>query len=113
MFAGLCNLQEILLGQNQISHIEEGAFDSLVSLTYLHLYKNRLTTMNPDIFANVPRHPLVLHLSSTPGTNQWNCSSLCWLKHEELHGTVKWHDGSVPTCADPVNWLLLPCGVQG
>ncbi len=121
MFAGLRNLKWLIVGSNQISSIGEGTFSSLHSLKYLRLSCNRLKTLSPDVFRNLPR-PLRLNLNCYPrNSNQWNCNSLCWLKHEEERGTIKWTqwhvDGklfpSYPTCADGRDWNSIQCGDPG
>ncbi len=45
--------------------------------------------------------------------NLWNCSSLCWLKHEELHGTVTLKLELSPVCAIGGEWETLSCGAAG
>ncbi len=118
-FSGMFSLEMLFLEHNQISYVEEGAFDSLYSLRFLTLVTNNLTTLSPDLFINMPRPlempgPLVLLLSAvdTEDTNQWNCSSLCWLKHEEYFGTVT--DFALPRCySTEFVWSALECGDNG
>lgn len=99
------------LDGNKISVIEAGAFDAIFSLRHLSLCLNRLTSLSPVLFINLPR-PLVINLSSPHHTddNLWNCSSLCWLYHEEKHGTMTVGN---PGCADGDNWTFLECGDSG
>ncbi len=108
-FQGMVSLKEL----NQIANIEEGTFDHLQSLKILWLYNNNLTSLSPDVFINLLR-PLELSLSYiSRDTNQWNCPSLCWLKHEEQHGTVTWWGRLLPRCADHGDWASLQCGDVG
>ncbi len=111
-FIGMFSLQELSLDRNQISHIEEGAFDSLYSLTELHLHNNSMTSLSPDLFINMPRPlELILSIPDFVNTNMWNCSSLCWLKHEEQHETI---DGYyLPICTTGGDWSSLQCGDPG
>ncbi len=114
MFTGLYNLQHLSLHGNLIRIVEMGAFDSLYFLSEISLYYNRLRTMSPHLLTNLPR-PIKLDMRIPSGqTNQWHCSSLCWLKHEEQHGTVVWRDvESDPRCADGSQWKTMECGDPG
>ncbi len=115
VFLGLSNLTSLLLLRNHISILHPGIFDPLHSIQTIYLFRNRLTTLNPEIFLNLPRHPLSISMSHGENDrNQWVCTSLCWLKHEEQHGTIKWIlDTSLPICADGREWSLLECGDKG
>ncbi len=116
-FDGLQSLKHLSLENNQISSITDGAFDSLFSINTIRLFRNRLRTLSPDVFINLPRHPLELALSweLEEYTNQWDCSSLCWLKHEEHHKSVEWwyFRKSYPRCTVGGNWSSLQCGDPG
>ncbi len=114
MFTGLKNVWQLHVPENQITHVQEGTFDSLVSIGHINLQQNRLTTLSPEVFRNLGR-PLQLLLSPsyTEDTNQWDCSSLCWLKHEEQNGTVQWWSNSYPRCASGADWKLLECENPG
>ncbi len=122
LFAGLFQLTDLSLNINQITYIEEGTFDSLFSTQTVSMEENRLTTLSPDVFLNLPRQRLQLFLSRpfAFGTNMWDCSSLCWLKHEEHHGTIIWSQWvfngqprmAVPRCAEG-DWSSLQCGDPG
>ncbi len=92
-----------------ISAIENGAFDDLYSLVFVQLYGNRLTTLSPNLFINVPRS-MTMVLSFPRYANQWYCSSLCWLKHEQQHGTYR---GGDPICKYGIDWNSLQCGDNG
>ncbi len=115
-FQALTSLQVLWLGQNDISSVVLGTFDSLHSLEFLDLEKNKLRTLSPRLFINLPRKPLKLKLGGF--SNKWNCSSLCWLKHEEQKGTVTWRDwwgddAAAPRCATGGDWASLQCGDPG
>ncbi len=110
IFTGLHGLQELHLS-NPVTSVEPGALDPLYSLRWLTFY-SRLTTLTPDLFINLPRPGLVVGLSDNPAVNrQWDCSALCWLKHEEQHGTVDL--GAGPGCRDVEDWFELQCNDPG
>ncbi len=117
-FTGLEALEELDTSQNNITSLASGIFDPLHFIRKIYLWGNRLTTLSPDLFINLPR-PLVLYLSfyqEGGNSGQWDCSSLCWLKHEEQHGTVTFQEsyGSYhPRCADGGDWSSLQCGGAG
>ncbi len=110
----LQNLRLIDLESNQISNIQHETFNHH-SLSNIFLHNNYFTSLDPDFFINLPR-PLNLTFSGTRGTNRWTCRTLCWVKHEEHHGTLKLsHNGQnyQPKCADGTEWESLPCGSSG
>ncbi len=112
IFTGLNLLNKLYLNTNKISVIEEGSFDSLYSLNTIYFGGNEMNTMNADLFLNMPR-PLNLQLTATESdTNGFICRSLCWLKHEESHGSVKFSRDN-PRCLDLESWGQLQCGNQG
>ncbi len=116
IFRGLENLRFLNIGNNSITMIEEGAFDSLQSLEKVQLYNIAMTKLSPLLFCNLPRRPLQLVLTYTAPIyhNRWDCSSLCWLKHEEQHGTVTWGNRpSHPRCINDGDWSSLQCGNSG
>ncbi len=88
IFTGLNDLMELHLKDNNISRIQEGTLDSLHAIQMISLSNNKLTTISPEVFINLPRPVNLVLRETTADTNPWNCSSLCWLKHEELHGTA-------------------------
>ncbi len=111
-FTGLQHLENLFLQDNPISTISDKAFDSFYFIRVIWLSNTELTYVNPNLFVNLPRHPLNFSLSSR--TDNWNCSSLCWLKHEEQHGTVVWgHSGLPPSCALGEDWEFLQCRNPG
>ncbi len=121
LFAGLFKLESLLISNNKINFIEFEAFDDLTSLSSIALYQNDLTTLTPDLFVNVGR-PLEVRLSSKSSddeyTNLWDCSSLCWLKQEHEHGSVKWFrndypEPEVPVCEIGGPWGQLQCPDKG
>ncbi len=104
---GLTKLTHFYISHNQVSTIETGAFDTLSSLTYIELYGNRLTTLSPDLFLNLPRpFELVLKNPQDTETNSWDCNALCWLNHELHHGTATSH-----ICGS--SWSPQQCGNPG
>ncbi len=117
-FIGLHELQYLYLQGNQIILVEVGAFDPLQSVHKgeIHLEGNRLRTLSPHLFTNLSR-PITLDLTfheEKRQTNQWNCVTLCWMKHEEQHGTIVWTDGSsYPMCADGSDWKMFDCQDPG
>lgn len=111
LFGGLTNLLLLSIFNNPISHIETGAFDDLHSLKTFTLPNARLTTLNPDLFLNLP-HPFSLYLGDDHHA-KWNCTSLCWLKHEHQQRTIRMPPGPLPTCADGKNWVALECLAPG
>ncbi len=119
MFRNLHTLEKLLLNHNQIYHIEDGAFDSLFSLKILDLSNNRLANLKPNILINLPRSPLQLgFIDHHPfrQINMWNCLSMCWLKHEEQLGTIRWWDSQgehFPVCAAGGDWYQLQCPEPG
>ncbi len=115
-FQGLVLLKELYLQNNQVSNIQQGALDSLFSLKILDLANNRLVSLDPNLFINLAKYPLELGLSrNVPETNAnlWNCLSLCWLKNEEQHKTIRWRFGYSPRCTAGVDWDLLQCSAPG
>ncbi len=115
-FTGLNIVKFLYLHNNEISSVENGAFDPLHSIKYISLFNNKLTTLHPDVFVNIPRYPLQLQLSDQiTDTQDWDCSSLCWLKHEEKHQTVKFQveEKYLPRCANGSAWSSLMCLSQG
>ncbi len=109
LFDGLYRLKYLFLYYNEIDHIEDGIFDSLYSLTTVTLGSNKLTTVRWDLFKNAKR-PIELDLN--PMENKWDCSSLCWLKQEEQHGTVTWSYRGAPSC-ESLDWASFACGNPG
>ncbi len=115
IFTGLHHLKSFSIAVNPISHIETGAFDDLHSLIAFSMTNWTLTTLNPDLFLNLPR-PLSLSLSDHKygdRINKWRCSSLCWLKQEEQKGTVTFDDTRFPFCMGDRNWSVLECPDPG
>ncbi len=112
-FNGLLNLVELILSKNLLVSLPQGVFHDLISLKVIKLYANQLTSLNPSIFSNLSQTPLVLWLS-LPGwvkPNPWNCSSLCWLKHEEQCGNITLSGPVI--CSSGESWDSLQCDDQG
>ncbi len=120
-FTDLHSLRCLYLESNRLTNISPGTFDSLQGLDIINLWGNRLIGLSPDLFINQPRR-FVLRMSkpcrSSPRfnkpsqTNQWDCSSLCWLKHEVQWVTIKLR-GYAPICSTGRNWASLVCGDHG
>ena len=94
MFQGVVSLRWLRLSNNRINSLEDDVFTNLTALKYLRLDGNDLTTLPADVFNHLAR-PLWLTLyrtfTLTPADNQLQCDvALCWLKQEELNGTVMW-----------------------
>ncbi len=111
-FSGLNILKHLFLHNNPIQTIDAGSFDTLYYLDILWLSNTKLADLDPNIFVNLPRKPLDLALASP--SSQLNCSALCWLKYEELHGTVEWGSPDLhPTCEHGEDWSSLECSHPG
>ncbi len=55
-------ITDILVGQNQISVIEEGCFSLVPNLTRIYLHENRLEVITSGMFANLAKlHSLSFH----------------------------------------------------
>ncbi len=106
MFIGIRKVRKILVKCNHISTIQNGAFENLHYVVRMRLDENNLTSLSANLFINFPRKPMELEI----GGNPMNCRSLCWLKHELQHKTVKSKFNY--TCAEG-QWALLNCGVSG
>ncbi len=110
-FMGLSRLEKLYLHDNPMSSVAVHSFDFLYFLKHLWLHNTQLKTMSPNLFTNLPR-PLSLTLSSP--LYQLSCSSMCWLKHEEQHGTVEWgFQGLPPFCTEGKDWNSYQCGNPG
>ncbi len=110
-FRGLVSLVVLDMHNVTVSSFEEGTFDLLHNIRILHLQNNRLKSISPDLFINLPRPSLTLYLGGSPGTMLWDCSSLCWLKHEEQQYNIR--VPHYPNCAGEVDWSSLKCGEPG
>lgn len=108
-FMGLTNLEELYLHSNEIRKLDPSLFATQFALRHITLYGNILTTLSSATFENLPR-PLELSLQGNP----WNCSSLCWVKHEEQHGTINWLKEVYHTrCTEGGGWRSLGCSDKG
>ena len=93
-------------------------FSGLNSLKKLQLYRNNLTTLPADVFKHLPR-PLEISLYDSrydPVGNPLQCNAdLCWLKKEEMKGTITWLTYSFatfkPRCANGIDWDTWICNV--
>ena len=113
-FTGLDSLTYLRLWGNSISELEARTFCGLESIEELLLDINVLTSLPQDVFIHLPR-PLILGLYRNP----LQCdAALCWLRQEELNGTITWYreeNGytSKPVCANGVNWDNWSCSQTG
>ncbi len=92
VFTGLTQLNTLHLDSNQISSLDNNTFQGLYSLERLSMVNNPMRELEWEWFATLPRS-LALGLSSSEQDTDmsWNCDSLCWLKQEEMAGTITWH----------------------
>ncbi len=107
-FFGLDELTELKLFSNQISVLDQRAFFGLWSLENLHLWNNNLTFLDQSLLFDIPR-PLRIGLSAPFAPSNLDCSSLCWLRQEELDGTIRWFPNFGPVCSLGVTWENLTC----
>ena len=111
MFSSLASCTHLNLRVNLIRVIEPGSFNGLNNVEQLDLRDNRLTAIPADVFVHLPR-PLELDISD----NRLQCdAALCWLKQEELNGTITWSYFNInkPKCANEVNWDSWNCDDTG
>ena len=142
MFGGLVAIHALLLNNNGINSIEDGTFVTLKTLQILWLHGNELealrprmffglesletlcldfnylTTLPEDVFTYLPR-PLEIALYDfihyRIDYNHLQCDAdLCWLKMEELEGTITWHEQPrrpiyKPRCGNGVDWDNWTC----
>ena len=122
MFQGLVGLKQIWLTGIGLETISPSVFSGLPYLDFINLAGNQLTRLSADVFSHLPR-PLTLglHLGwlSIGPENPLRCDAdLCWLKQEELQGTVSWYSiapffSFEPRCADGVDWNTWTCNTSG
>ena len=88
--------------------MSSGMLSGLDSLETLNLAEHLLTTLPGDAFKHLPR-PLTIGLGDSP----LQCdAALCWLRQEELQGTIVWHD-SQPICGNEIEWGNWSCDETG
>ncbi len=112
--AGMLFSGPLLFGKNMLQKTK-GEFGSLHHLNEITLHNNRLVTLDPNLFTNLPR-PLLLSVNlHAHDRNQWNCSLLSWLMHEEHHNTITWRKEvpNPPVCAGNRTWSNLSSGQHG
>ena len=96
----------------------------LKKLTKLHLQGNNLSSLSADVLSHLQR-PLELGLfdpffDPTPH-HMMNCDAdLCWLKQEEMQGTITWITLTSPVeitfkpvCAGGLDWDTWTCDGNG
>ena len=108
------NRMKMILGlsQNSLTILPTDELNRLQSLKELELSYNRLTTLPADVFSHIPR-PLELAVHNNPLICD---AALCWLKQEELQGTITGTSAfaSLKTpCANGVDWETWVCTVPG
>ena len=112
-FVDLKRLKFLDLGSNHLESLSPGTFCGLESIKELRLGDNRLPSLPQDAFIHLPR-PLELDLYG----NQHECdTALCWLRQEELNGTITWYRDfgytGKPVCVNGVNWDTWSCNQTG
>ena len=119
-FVNLKKLRLLWLDNNRLKILSPGTFSGLESLEHLTLEFNHLTTLPADVFSHLPR-PLSLGLQDAVHCrmpdNLPHCdAALCWLKQEELNGTITWYfHGDYPLfpykprCRNGINWDTWKC----
>ena len=133
MLNGLVIVHSLDLNHNDINSIEDYAFASLKKMEYLALSDNALDVLSPEIFSgldSLQRLILTDNPLTTLPTDAFNhlhrplfiemselrlqCdAALCWLKQEELQGTVILEHYQ-PICANEIQWGNWRCdGVTG
>ena len=119
-FTNFKKLRLLWLDNNKLKLLSPGTFSGLETLENLTLEFNHLTSLLADMFSHLPR-PLSLGLQDaayhrTPD-NLLQCdAALCWLKQEELNGTITWYfHGDYPLfpykprCRNGINWDTMKC----
>ena len=113
-FVNLRRLEILSLDHNRLESLSPGTFCGLESIKELQLDNNYLTSLPQDVFIHLPR-PLTIYLYG----NQLQCNdALCWLRQEELNGTITLNrDGNRyignPVCVNGVNWDTWSCSQTG
>ena len=103
MWKGLDSLKELHLYHNLISHIEPSSFARLKELRGLYMERNKLTTLEQNVFDDLVPNNLVLGINHNP----LQCDSrMCWIKQGEEDGWIKlFHEArgitwSKPSCVN-------------
>ena len=124
IFQGLEEVQELSIARNVIEFVADDSFSNLKKLTKLNLAGNNLSSLSADVLSHLQR-PLELGLfdpffDPTPH-HMMNCDAdLCWLKQEELQGTITWITHTTPAeisfkplCAGGLDWDTWTCDGNG
>ena len=114
LFSGLAQCSSLDLHSNQISVIEDQAFRGLNKLQKLVLFDNQLRQLDSKWLSVLPR-PLTLVLSGSRMAVDppWECHTLCWLKKEEMAGTItRFQNGDKPKCTEG-SWDSVKCSDDG
>ena len=130
MFQGLRDLKLLSLSGNRLSLIDDNSFTDINSIHELNLGANNLTHLSGETFSHLPR-PIKLNLGGenyySQRKNPLHCDSdLCWLRLEELQGSITWSSYNLtwqsfdwdyisppPTCANEINWRTWSCMKTG
>ena len=109
------------MGSNRLESLSLGMFCGLESIEKLKLAGNYLTSLPEDVFRHLPR-PLDLEIQDTSVSSPpFLCdAALCWLKQEEMNGTIAWlytppprSRPTSPRCANGLNWDTMNCNETG
>ncbi|KAL4640547.1 toll-like receptor 3 isoform X1 [Arapaima gigas] len=73
---GLRKLQQLSLGGNVLNFLHSGIFDDMVSLRYLNLQKNLITSVQKSVFEPVLANLSVLYMERNPF--DCTCDSILW-----------------------------------
>ena len=120
-FVNLMRLENLDLGSNRLGSLDPGMFCGLKCIEKLNLAGNYLTSLPEDVFKHLPR-PLDLGIQDTfVSRPPFLCdAALCWLKEEEMNGTISWlytppprPPPTSPRCANRMNWDTLNCNETG
>ena len=103
MWKGLDSLKELHLYHNLISYIEPGSFATLKQLHGLYMERNKLTTLEQNIFDDLMPNYLVLGINYNP----LQCDNrMCWIKQGERKRRITlYHEArgitwSKPSCVN-------------
>ena len=116
-FANMKKLKVLLLVNNALVVLRPKMFSRLDSLRTLGLVENPLTTLSSGVFNHLP-WPLELAITDlddygNPFGFPMQCDvKLCWLRQEELQGTITWYR-THPICRDDTEWSNSICDETG
>ena len=117
-FTNMKKLKVLWLVNNALMVLDPEMFFGLDSLRTLGLFGNPLTTLPSGVFNHLPRP---FELALTDDNDDYGnhvgfpmqCDvKLCWLRQEELQGTITWYR-SYPICTDDTEWGNSICDETG